>query len=79
LALSFRYGSTQAQHPRWHEYFRKHQPPTSSCGQKPLALPTRWVGPERNRNTIEFHLLDRGHLALEEDGDKIVSVLAELA
>src|SRR5262245_48478638 len=73
LALLYSYGSNPPLYPQWQEYFRNHQPPTLIVwGKNDEIFPAAGAHPyKRDIRNIEFHLLDTGHFALEEDGDVI--------
>lgn len=73
LALFYSYGSNPPLYPQWQEYLRKHQPPTLIVwGQNDQIFPATGAHPfQRDLKNLEFHLLDTGHFALEEDGDAI--------
>jgi len=73
LALFYSYGSNPPLYPQWQEYFRKYQPPTLIVwGKNDTIFPVEGAYPyQRDLKDIEFHLLDTGHFALEEEGDKI--------
>ena len=73
LQLFYSYGSNPPLYPQWQAYFRKHQPPTLIVwGKNDLIFPAAGAEPyKRDLKTLEFHLLDTGHFALEEDGDTI--------
>ncbi len=60
-------------YPKWQAYFRKHQPPTLIVwGKNDEIFPVEGAFPyKRDLNKLEFHLLDTGHFALEEDGQVI--------
>ena len=75
--LFYSYGSNPTQYPRWHDYFRKHQPPTLIVwGKNDTIFPPAGAEPYKSDlKTIEFHLLDTGHFALEEDGDQIADLM----
>ena len=75
LALFYDYGSNPAHYPAWQAYFRAHQPPTLVVwGKNDVIFPPHGAHPyKRDLETIEFHLLDTGHFALEEDGDLIAA------
>lgn len=63
----------------WQEYFRNHQPPTLVVWGKNDGIFTV-EGAElykRDLKDIEFHLLDTGHLALEEDLDQISALMCD--
>ena len=73
LALFYDYGSNPPLYPAWQAYFREHQPPTLIVwGKNDYIFPAEGAHPyKRDLKNLEFHLLDTGHFALEEDGDVI--------
>lgn len=73
LALFSSYGTNPPLYPQWQEYFRQYQPPTLVVwGKNDYVFPAEGAYPyQRDLKDIEFHLLDTGHFALEEDGDAI--------
>jgi pimeloyl-ACP methyl ester carboxylesterase len=73
LQLFYDYGSNPPLYPEWQAYFREHQPPTLIVwGRNDHIFPAEGAHPyKRDLETLEFHLLDTGHFALEEDGDVI--------
>ena len=73
LALFYSYGTNPPLYPQWQEYFRKYQPPTLIVwGKNDYIFPADGAYPyQRDLNDIEFHLLDTGHFALEEEGEAI--------
>ncbi len=75
LQLFYDYGSNPPLYPAWQAYFRAHQPPTLIVwGKNDFIFPAEGAHPyKRDLETIEFHLLDTGHFALEEDGDVIAA------
>ena len=75
LQLFYDYGSNPPLYPQWQAYLRKHQPPTLVVwGKNDFIFPAEGAYPyKRDLKNIEFHLLDTGHFALEEDGDVIAS------
>jgi pimeloyl-ACP methyl ester carboxylesterase len=77
LALFYSYGCNPPEYPRWHDYFRRHQPPTLIVwGKNDTIFPAAGAHPyKRDLKSIEFHLLDTGHFALEEDGEQIASLM----
>jgi pimeloyl-ACP methyl ester carboxylesterase len=77
LQLFYDYGSNPPLYPSWQAYFREHQPPTLIVwGKNDYIFPEEGAHPyKRDLNDIEFHLLDTGHFALEEDGDKIAHLI----
>jgi pimeloyl-ACP methyl ester carboxylesterase len=79
LALFYSYGTNPPLYPQWQEYFRKYQPPTLIVwGQNDYIFPAEGAYPyKRDLKDVEFHLLDTGHFALEEEGDAIASHITQ--
>ena len=79
LALFYSYGSNPPLYPEWQSYFRKHQPPTLLVwGKNDYIFPAEGAHPyKRDLETLEFHLLDTGHFALEEDGELIADLICD--
>ncbi|TVR57077.1 MAG: alpha/beta hydrolase [Candidatus Competibacteraceae bacterium] len=77
LALFHSYGSNPPLYPRWQEYLRAHQPPTLVVwGKNDAIFPAAGAHPyQRDLKNVEFHLLDTGHFALEEDGAEITALI----
>lgn len=77
LALFYDYQNNIPHYPAWQAYFRKHQPPTLIIwGKNDYIFPVEGAHPyKRDLKNIEFHLLDTGHFALEEDGDLIAGYI----
>jgi pimeloyl-ACP methyl ester carboxylesterase len=75
LQLFHDYGSNPPLYPAWQAYFREHQPPTLIVwGKNDHIFPAEGAEPyKRDLKNLEFHLLDTGHFALEEDGDFIAA------
>jgi pimeloyl-ACP methyl ester carboxylesterase len=75
LELFYSYGTNPALYPEWQEYFREHQPPTLLVwGKGDYIFPEEGAHPyKRDLKNIDFHILDTGHFALEEDGDVIAN------
>ena len=75
LAMFYDYGSNPPLYPKWQEYLRRHQPPTLIVwGKNDIIFPAEGAHPyKRDLTNLEFHLLDTGHFALEEDGGVIAS------
>jgi pimeloyl-ACP methyl ester carboxylesterase len=73
LALFYSYGTNPPLYPQWQEYFRTHQRPTLIVwGQNDYIFPAEGAYPyQRDLKDVEFHLLNTGHFALEEDGEAI--------
>ena len=66
-------------YPVWQAYFRKHRPPTLVTWGKNDGIFTV-EGAELYKKELpdaELHLLDTGHFALEEEGDRIGSLMHE--
>jgi pimeloyl-ACP methyl ester carboxylesterase len=77
LQLFYDYGSNPPRYPEWQAYFRQHQPPTLIVwGKNDQIFPAEGAYPyKRDLKDLEFHLLDTGHFALEEDHDVIVALM----
>jgi len=77
LALFYDYQNNVPHYPAWQAYFRKHQPPTLLVwGKNDTIFPAEGAYPyQRDLDNIEFHLLDTGHFALEEDGHSIAALM----
>jgi pimeloyl-ACP methyl ester carboxylesterase len=77
LALFHGYGSNPSRYPKWQAYFREYQPPTLVVwGKNDAIFPAAGAEPyKKDLTNLEFHLLDTGHFALEEDGDKIADLM----
>ena len=75
LELFYSYGTNPALYPEWQAYFRKHQPPTLLVwGKGDYIFPEEGAHPyKRDLKNLDFHILDTGHFALEEDGDTIAN------
>jgi pimeloyl-ACP methyl ester carboxylesterase len=75
LQLFYDYGSNPPLYPSWQAYFRKHQPPTLIVwGKNDPIFPAEGAHPyKRDLKNLEFHLLDTGHFALEEEGETIAN------
>ena len=79
LALFYSYGTNPPLYPQWQEYFRKYQPPTLIVwGQNDYIFPAEGAYPyQRDLKDVEFHLLDTGHFALEEEGEAIANYIRQ--
>jgi pimeloyl-ACP methyl ester carboxylesterase len=73
LQLFYSYSSNPPLYPEWQAYLREHQPPTLIVwGKNDEIFPAAGAHPyKRDLKNVDFHLLDTGHFALEEDGDII--------
>ena len=79
LDLLLDYGSNPPLYPAWQTYFRRHQPPMLiAWGKNDQIFPAAGAEPyKRDLKTLEFHLLDAGHFALESNGDEIAKLMRE--
>jgi pimeloyl-ACP methyl ester carboxylesterase len=77
LALFYDYRTNVRLYPQWQEYFRNYQPPTLIVwGKNDKIFPAEGAHPyKRDLKNIEFYLLDTGHFALEEEGEKIAHLI----
>jgi len=77
LAMFYDYRTNVPLYPAWQAYFREHQPPTLIVwGKNDHIFPADGAHPyKRDLENIEFHLLDTGHFALEEDGAVIAGLI----
>ena len=69
LELFYSYGTNPPLYPQWQAYFRQFQPPTLIVwGKGDYIFPEEGAHPyKRDLKNLEFHILDTGHFALEED------------
>jgi pimeloyl-ACP methyl ester carboxylesterase len=79
LALLYDYRANLGQYARWHEYFRKHQPPMLIVwGKNDIIFPAEGARAYlRDLPRAELHLLDTGHFALEDKGDEIARLMLD--
>lgn len=79
LAMFYDYRTNVPLYPGWQEYFRTYQPPTLIVwGKNDYIFPSEGAFPyKRDLKNIEFHLLDTGHFALEEEGDVMAELIRE--
>jgi pimeloyl-ACP methyl ester carboxylesterase len=77
LALFYSYGSNPPLYPAFQAFFRDYQPPTLVVwGKNDVIFPAEGAEPyKRDLKNLEYHLLDTGHFALEEDGAKIAGLM----
>ncbi|MEQ9379694.1 MAG: alpha/beta hydrolase, partial [Pirellulales bacterium] len=75
MFLFLSYGTNPPLYSKWQAYFREHQPPTLIVwGKNDPIFPAEGAYPyRRDLKNVEFHLLDTGHFALEEDGALIAN------
>ena len=77
IELFHSYGTNPPLYPEWQAYFRQHQPPTLiAWGKNDYIFPAEGAEPyRRDLDNVDFHLLDTGHFALEEDGEVIANLM----
>jgi pimeloyl-ACP methyl ester carboxylesterase len=77
LQLFYDYGSNPPLYQKWQAYFREFQPPTLIVwGKNDYIFPEQGAHPyKHDLKHLEFHLLDTGHFAIEEDGDEIAYLI----
>ncbi|WP_435010210.1 alpha/beta fold hydrolase [Tundrisphaera lichenicola] len=79
LDLFLSYGSNPPLYPKWQAYFRDYQPPVLiAWGKNDQIFPAAGAEPyKRDLKTLEYHLIDAGHFALETNGDEIARLIRE--
>ena len=79
LQLFNSYGSNPPLYPQWHEYFKTHQPPTLIVwGKNDQIFPADGAHPyKRDLRNVDFHLIDTGHFALEEEYELIAELISK--
>lgn len=79
IAMFYDYRTNVPLYPQWQEYFRKHQPPTLIVwGKNDPIFPEEGAHPyKRDLENLDFHVLETGHFALEEDGDVIAGLIRD--
>ena len=77
LDLFYDYRINLERFSEWQAYFQQHQPPTLVAWGKndPFFSIQGALAYQRDLKTIETHLLDTGHFALEEEGDFIAELI----
>jgi pimeloyl-ACP methyl ester carboxylesterase len=77
LDLFLSYGSNPPLYPSWQAYFRKYQPPMLIIwGKNDQIFPPAGAEPyKRDLKTLEYHLIDAGHFALETNGDEMAQLM----
>ncbi len=77
LAMFYDYRTNVPLYPQWQQYLRSYQPPTLIVwGTGDFIFPAEGAHPyKRDLKDLEFHLLETGHFALEEDGDRIAALI----
>lgn len=79
LELFYDYRTNVPLYPTWQQYFRDHQPPTLIVwGRNDTIFPAEGAYPYlKDLPNAEFHLLNTGHFALEEDGQQISNLMID--
>lgn len=79
LELFLDYGTNLAEYSKWQALFREHQPPALLMwGKNDHIFPEAGAHPyRRDLANLEFHILDTGHFALEEDGPLIAATMLD--
>ena len=79
LAMFYSYRTNVPLYPEWQAYFRKYQPPALIVwGKNDYIFPAEGAHPYKNDlENLEFHLLNTGHFALEEEGEAIALYIRE--
>jgi pimeloyl-ACP methyl ester carboxylesterase len=77
LDMFLSYGSNPPLYPKWQEYFRQQQPPMLIVwGRNDKIFPAAGAEPyKRDLKTLDYHLLDAGHFALESNGGEIAELM----
>jgi len=77
LAMFYDYRTNVDLYPEWQAYFRKYQPPTLIVwGKNDYIFPAEGAYPyKKDLKNLEFHLLNTGHFALEEEGEVIANYI----
>lgn len=75
LDLFYDYRTNVPLYPRFQAYFRERQPPMLIVwGRNDFIFPPEGAEPyRRDLRTVEYHLLDTGHFALEDKGAEIAA------
>lgn len=79
LAMFYDYGTNPPLYPEWQAYFREFQPAMLiTWGKNDPIFPAEGAHPyKRDLRNLEFHLLDTGHFALEEEGELIAELIRD--
>ena len=79
IELFHSYGTNPPLYSEWQAYFRRYQPPTLiAWGKNDYIFPGEGAEPyKRDLQNVDFHLLDTGHFALEEDGEVIANLMRD--
>jgi pimeloyl-ACP methyl ester carboxylesterase len=77
LEMHANYGSNVERYDEWHAYFREHQPPTLVAwgrGDEVFA-PAGAEAYRKDLTSLEVHMLDTGHFALETHSHEIAQLI----
>lgn len=79
LDLFYDYRTNVELYPRFHQFFRERQPPTLIVwGKNDTIFPAPGANAYlRDLPQAELHLLDTGHFALEDQGDRIARLMLD--
>ena len=79
LAMFYDYRTNVPLYPEWQAYFREYQPPTLIVwGKNDYIFPAEGAHPyKRDLDNVDFHLLNTGHFALEEEGQAIATYIRQ--
>jgi len=79
LALFYDYRTNVPLYPKWQAYLRDYQPPTLIVwGKNDYIFPAEGAYPyKKDLKNLEFHLINTGHFALEEEGASIAQFIRE--
>jgi len=77
LQMFYSYGTNPPLYPAWQAYLREYQPPTLIVwGKNDEIFPAAGAEPyKRDLETLDFHLIDTGHFALETHGEEIAGLI----
>ena len=77
--LFYSYGTNPPLYAEWQAYLRERQPPTLiTWGKNDYIFPAEGAEPyKRDLDDLEFHLLDAGHFALEDQGEVIGNLICD--
>lgn len=79
LDLFYDYRTNVELYPQFHQFFRRHQPPTLIVwGRNDKIFPAEGAQAYlRDLPKAELHLLDSGHFALEDQGGRIAALMVD--
>jgi pimeloyl-ACP methyl ester carboxylesterase len=76
--MFYSYRTNPPLYPQWQEYFREHQPPALiAWGKNEPIFPADGAHAyKQDLRNKDFHLLDTGHFALEDDYELIAKLIS---